>query len=217
MKQFKAVIFDVDGTLIDTEEFILKSFEHTLSKHNLPQRSREEIKNELGKHISEMYKILAPNVTDQKKLIDTHFNFQEQILHMATLFPNVLETIKELKSKGIKVAAFSNRIRTSRKSLQLAGLTEYLDFIITAEDVTHPKPHPEIVIKVLKALELKPFEAILVGDSKTDILTGKNAKVKTIGVTYGTHGETIRESKPDFTVDNISDILPIIFQRQWTK
>ncbi|MBI2019844.1 HAD-IA family hydrolase [Candidatus Daviesbacteria bacterium] len=210
MKKFKAVVFDVDGTLIDTTELIFKSFEHTLSEHNLPVRAREEIRKELGKHISEIYKVLAPSVSNPKELIDTHFNFQKKILHIANVFPNVLDTIKKLKAKGVKVAAFSNRIRTSRKSLEIAGLTPFLDFVITAEDITHPKPHPEIVEKILEYLKVKPADTILVGDSQTDILTGKNAKVKTIGVTYGTHGEKIRKSRPDFVVNNISEILPII-------
>lgn len=209
MKKFEAVLFDIDGTLLDTTELLFRSFEHTLATHKIPVKSRDEIGRLIGMYVAEIYKKLAPGI-NPNALIETHFTFQAQNLHLATIFPNTKTVLETLQNAGVKLAAISNRIRTSRQSLKLAGISEYFDVIITAEDITNPKPHPEIIEKALIYLGVKPKKAAIVGDTESDILTGKNARVTTIGVTYGFHGQRLAESKPDFLVHDISEILPII-------
>ena len=88
----------------------------------------------------------------------------------------------------------------------------FIDTVISKEDVEHSelKPHPRPILLALKQLHVLPEHAIMIGDAKEDVEAGKRAGTKTIGVTYGSLGEKIKDSKPDYTVDYIADILPII-------
>jgi len=86
----------------------------------------------------------------------------------------------------------------------------YFDAIISGEDVEHPKPHPESLFKALQQLEVRPEKAVMIGDTEADILAGKNAKVRTIGVSYGFHGSHIAGSKPDFIIGDIANLIPIL-------
>ena len=208
-RRFQAILFDIDGTLLDTTELLFQAFEHTLDAHKLPVHNRDVIGALIGKHIVKIYTNLAPGI-DPQILIDTHSGFQKNNLHLAIIFPNTQKVLETLKKAGIKLGVISNRIRTSRPSLKRAGIFDYFDTIVTAGEVTHPKPHPEMIEKALAHLHVKPEKALIVGDTESDILTGKNAGVTTIAVTYGFHGKKVTETNPDFVVDDIFDILPIV-------
>ena len=209
-RTFEAVLFDIDGTLLDTTELLFQSFEHTLLQHNVDAKTREEIGKLIGRYIGEIYENLAPGLPTEQ-LIDTHFNFQMQHLHLAKLFPNTVAVLETLKKNNVKIGALTNRIKTSRPSLTLAGLDKYMDIIITAEELTHPKPHPEGIEKAIRNLHVERNDVVMVGDTKSDILFGKNAGVATIAATYGFHGKNLEKENPDYLIDDIADILPIIF------
>jgi pyrophosphatase PpaX len=85
-----------------------------------------------------------------------------------------------------------------------------MDYVVAFEDVVNVKPHPEPVYKALKFLGVGPENTVMAGDSDADILAGKNAGTSTVGVTYGFHGMRIVESGPDFLIDSINEIVPIV-------
>jgi pyrophosphatase PpaX len=213
MKKIEAVLFDVDGTLLDTREFIYQAYRHTLQSHGLPVRSLDEIAviMSTGKSLQESYRYFSPTY-DIGKLCETHRTFQAENLSLSVPFPNTHKTLKELKDAGVKTAAITTRSkRTSIKTLATSGLADYFDVILSGEDVERPKPHPEALLKVLKQLEIQPEKAVMVGDTEADILAGKSAGTKTIGVSYGFHGFKIAEVNPDFIIDDIADLLPVVF------
>ena len=213
MKNVKAVIFDIDGTLLDTTEFIFKSYEHTFKTHGIPLKSRRKLSVIFGKPLEECYRLLVPSL-DIDKLCKTHMFFQLNNLHLVRPFVNTKKTLKLLKGSGIKIAAVTTRSKlTSIKSLIISRIEKYIDIVISREDVKNPKPHPESIFSVLEKLGVKAKESVMVGDTDVDIKTGKNAGVRTIGVTYGFNGlnkDKVIKIKPDVLVDDISDIVSLI-------
>lgn len=206
----KAVLFDVDGTLIDARDFVFDAFRHSLSTHGYPHPSDKEIKKIIGKTLIEVYKAILPKV-DPQMLAQTHQDFQEERFHSAKLFPKVREILDKLKSQGFLLAAVSNRSRDSLyRSLKINEIFNDLDIIISVDDVENPKPHKDHLFVALKKLKVESADAYMVGDMEQDILAGKNAGVKTVGVTYGFLGKDIAKYNPDYLIDDIEELLEIL-------
>ena len=205
----KAILFDVDGTLLDTHEYIYQAFEYSLGKHHKPL-SRKEIQKIMGKPIEDCYRILT-KLEDVELLSNTHRKFQTENPHISKPFANTISTLDLLKDKNIKIAAITTRAKSSTKrTLELANVWSYLDFFIGFEDVKIPKPDPERIFKALEFLNSNSNSSLMVGDSDVDILAGQNAGVKTAGAIYGFHGNKLADFKPDFLIDDIGEIIPLI-------
>lgn len=208
--KIKAILFDLDGTLVDTSEFIYQAYEYTLSFHKFKVIKREHLAPHIGRGLSVIYREIAPG-GDIEALMKTHNNFQSKNFHLVKSFPDILKVIEKLRKKGLRTGIVTSRHKNTPKTLQAAGIRkELFDVIIAAENVTNLKPHPEGVLLALNKLNLKPEDVILVGDAKVDIEMGQNAKVKTVGVTYGFGGKEIAKSNPDFVIDRLEELLGII-------
>lgn len=208
--KIKAVLFDLDGTLLDTREFVYQAYEHSLSFHRLEVIKREELAPLIGQRIEVIYQRIAPT-GDIKLLIESHFGFQAKNFHLVKSFPNILEVVTKLKKLDIKVGIVTTRLKNTPQTLKTGGLEPKLfDVIITGDKVTKPKPDPQGLFLALKKLKVKPSEALMVGDGAADIQMGKNAKVKTVGVTWGFAGKNIKKSKPDYIIDNIREFLAFL-------
>lgn len=206
----KAVLFDVDGVLLDTWDFIFGAFEYTLTTHGHPIPADELIQKAMGKPLLEFYKTIFPNI-DPNIFGKTHHQYQQGKFDLGKPFPNAKKTLKRLKKAGFSIAAISNRARNSLLiSLDRVKLLEFFDLVVSAEDVKNPKPHPDHVYQALKKLKVKPNQAYMVGDTDVDILAGKSAGIKTIAVTYGFAGKEILKHHPDFVIDDIEDLIKII-------
>jgi len=200
------VLFDVDGTLLDTTEYIYQAFEHSLQKHHKPL-TREHIGTIMGKPLEECYQILTTK-NDVSHLAQSHNDFQKENPHLSFPFIHTLTVLHTLKEKKYNIAAVTTRRKnTAIDTLKKANILPFLDYVVTIDDVDNPKPHPEPILKALDFLGVLPTEAIMVGDSPADVQAGKNAGTKTIGVTYGFHGEKIRDENPDFVIDDISNLM----------
>ena len=207
----KAVLFDIDGTLIDTWDFVIGAFKYTLNFHNHPQPADKVIKSFMGKPLLEFYKAAFPNIQDATQFAKTHHDYQVDKFDLGKPFPKVKQTLKKIKTQGIFIAAVSNRTKNSlHKSLKIAKIDQYFDLVVSAEDVKNPKPHKEHLMKALKHFKVSPKNAFMVGDTDHDIMAGKNAGTKTIGVTYGFFGQSIKETNPDFVIDDMKELLGVL-------
>ncbi len=205
----KAVIFDIDGTLLDTGELIIRAFEHTLTTYKVPRIERAEIKKKIGPPLFEIYAELAPHL-NPKDLMETHRSFQVENLHLSKPFLNTLATLEELKKRGVKIAAVTNRTnRSSIKTLELAKIDHMFEIVVSPEDVKHEKPDPEGLFIVLKHMKVDPSEALMVGDTVADIEAGRGAKVKTVGITHGIRGDGVKEHNPDFLIHSLPELLTL--------
>lgn len=207
--KIKAVLFDIDGTILDTLDFVFSAVKYTLRKYKY-RISKKILTEAAGRPLLEYYQFILPS-EDHEKLANTHRDFQKDKHTMNKPFPNVKKVLQKLKKAKIKIAGVSNRSRESLiKSLQTAGIYEFFDVIVAVEDVERPKPHKDHPLKALESLGIDKGLSIMVGDAENDILAGKNAGIETVGVTYGWIGEEIKKSKPDFVIDKIEDLLKIL-------
>lgn len=212
IKKFKAALFDIDGTILNTEQFVFQAFRHSLLTHRGREITRDDFSSVVGKPLEECYFLLEPDY-DCQKLAQTHKDFQQNNLHLSVPFANSVSVLRKLSKSGVKIAAVTTRgSDTLGKTLEKAGILAFFDVIISADDVTNFKPHPEPVQKALEILMLCAEEAVMIGDSDVDILAGKQAGTKTIGAIYGFHGEKVRESNPDYIISDISEVLPLILK-----
>lgn len=211
-RKFDAVLFDIDGTLLNTREFIFQAFEYSIKHHLKKKIDREELVKTTGLHLEKSYRILT-GLEDVKDLMVTHDEFQYRNFQLITPFQKTLQTLKTLGLSKVRMGAVTNRYGEQvLRSLKLADLDKYIDVIVTPLDVKNPKPHPESIYKALKKLDVVVRRTLVVGDSPLDIQAGKAAGCLTIGASYGYFGQRLIESKPDFLVSDISEILPIILR-----
>ena len=204
------IIFDIDGTLLDTTEYIYQSFEHSLKTHGYPKIHRDVMSHNIGQSLEECYLVFSGE-TDVAHLMKTHHTFQLEHSHLPVAYDGALRTLESLKDKGFHIGALTSRSAiTVQDTLVDAGLDEYIEYVLTLDDVENHKPDPEGIYKHLNYFGVSPEEAMMVGDSPVDVQAGKNAGVKTVGVTYGFHGERIIESDPDHVIDEIYQIVDLI-------
>lgn len=205
-----AVLFDVDGTLLDTNDYIYGAFEHTFKRHGHTVLSRDEMHHLAGRPLEECYRVFT-NRTEVTELMGTHHQFQLDNPALAKAYPHTLETLSALKKKDIKLGAITTRAaNTVHDTLASSGIDAYIDYVVTIDDVHISKPDPEGIFLTLNAFGLGSDDAIMVGDTPADIHAGKNAGVRTVGAAYGLYGEHIVEEEPDFVIDDIKEIVEIV-------
>ena len=213
MSEIKAVIFDVDGTLLDTREFIQHAFEHTLERHRFAVPEKAVLLEILrsGAPLHSCYEIFAPG-GDILSLRETHGKFQKDHLELAMAYDGLIELLQLLKSRGIRLAACSSRGGTVRTSLRRAQALPYFEIVLDANDVVHHKPDPEGILKILESMNIEPVHAAMIGDTRADIEAGKNAGVlMTIGVTHGFGlRETLEDAGADHVVDSLQDVPTLL-------
>ncbi len=205
----KAILFDIDGTILDSYEFIYAAFQYTLEKHQKVV-AEDLIIQASGKPLVEFYQFILPE-DDAELLAQTHREWQEDKHHLAKPFYSVIETFKQLKKKKIKLAGVSSRTSTSLiKSLKTHDVYKYFDLVLGFDDVENPKPHPEQLLKAMKVLKVKKTETLMVGDTEKDIQAGQAAGIKTAGVAYGWMGENIKDLNPDYVITDLEELLKVV-------
>lgn len=206
------VLFDLDGTIVDTNELIVRSFLHTLEGETERPFVREDIIPHMGFALTEQLRFFTgKELVDELAVKYRTFN-QSKHDELVTEFPNVREVLAELAQRGIRMGVVTNKIRkTTLMGLRLSGIESYMETIVTADDVKRGKPDPEAVLKALEQLGIAPEEALMVGDSKYDIIAGRDAGVKTVGVSWSLKGEEhLRSFDPDYIIHDMKDLLEIV-------
>ncbi|KUP05211.1 pyrophosphatase [Bacillus coahuilensis m2-6] len=205
------VLFDLDGTLIDTNELIISSFLHTLEHYYPGQYTRETVLPFMGPPLDESFGELNSEKVDEMIAHYREYNLEHHD-ELVKEFVGVKETVVALHSQGYKMAIVSTKLHDSVvKGLKLTGLDQYFDVIIGYDDVTKAKPDPEPVFKALQALGSEPIESIMIGDNHHDIEAGQNAGTKTAAVAWSTKGrEHLMQFHPDYMLEEMKDLLRIL-------
>ncbi|WP_415329843.1 pyrophosphatase PpaX [Clostridium perfringens] len=207
----KAVLFDLDGTLINTNDLILKSFKHTFKTMLDLEPTEEEITMNYGRPLQEIFKSYDENRIEEMINCYRKINLE---LHddECKEFADVDLMLQTLKNKEIKIGVVtSKKSDMAERGAKLMGIFKYFDTFITPEVTIKHKPEGEPVLKACENLGVSPSEALMVGDSPYDILAGKNAGAKTCGVKYTALPiKKLQESKPDFYVDKPLEILELV-------
>lgn len=203
------ILFDLDGTLIDTNELIITSFLHTFEHYKLPM-TREETLAFIGPSLKDTFDNVDPEKTEEMIQVYREHNLQHHD-NFVEAYPYVVEALKRLKEANIKLGIVTTKMRTGvNMGLKLVGLEGLFDTIITLDDVTHEKPHPEPVIKAMNELDANAASTLMVGDNIHDIAAGQNAGVMTAGVAWSIKGkETLAKLKPTYMLEDIRDLYTI--------
>jgi pyrophosphatase PpaX len=215
MQGIKAVLFDVDGTLLDTQEFIFQAFEHTFKAHGLPSVPRSKLTLLVGQILHECYEDLTGYTGDDlQSLMDTHTEFQKKHFGLSVPYPGVLDTLQELQARGLTMAGVTNRhSRTAFKTLESAGVASFLTEIVCFDHVERPKPDAMHPLKALELIGEKPEHAVMVGDSHIDVEAGINAGTKTVFAHYGFHASLPPGIVPDAEIGDIRELLSILIHK----
>jgi len=203
----KGIFFDLDGTVIDTNDLILTSFKYVFKKHLKLEVEDSEIIQYFGEPLSYTLSKYSKDKVDF--LIEKYVEYSLSIHDEYTKkFHGVEEGLKKLKAKGFKLAVVTSKRRnTALRGLRLFDLEKYFDVIVTPEDTENHKPHGEPVLKACEVLNLLPKQVLMVGDSHNDILCGKNAGSKTCLVKYTRlQLENLMIHNPDYLIDSIEEI-----------
>ncbi|USK33558.1 pyrophosphatase PpaX [Bacillus sp. F19] len=209
--RINTVLFDLDGTLINTNDLIIESFLHTLNLYYPNQYGREDVLPFLGPTLHETFVKMDPLRVDE--MISTYRKFNhDQHDQLVAQFETVYETVQALHEKGYKLGIVTTKIRdTVNMGLKLTGLGQFFETVVTLDDVKNAKPHPEPVLLALEKLNSSPEEAIMVGDNHHDIDSGKAAGTKTAGVAWTIKGvEYLEGFKPDYMLNKMSDLLNVL-------
>ena len=216
MNDIRIIILDFDGTLGDTAAVIVKTMQATIQELGLPPRTDSECAAMIGLRLIEIPKVLFP---DHEMDGDLYALTYRRLFHeyntegAVVLYPNVMETLEELKERGYILTIASSRSHaTLAEYVENLGLPPIIGFILGADDVVNGKPDPEPVTRTLEKYGMRPEETIVVGDTVFDIKMGKNAGTRTCGVTYG-NGSKESLADADLIIDDFGQLLEVLPSR----
>ncbi|KHE72117.1 pyrophosphatase PpaX [Halobacillus sp. BBL2006] len=204
------ILFDLDGTLIDTNELIIASFTHTISQYSDREYRREEILEFIGPPLRESLRKINPDRVEE--MIETYRKHNIEHHHdYVKAYDGVVDTIHKLNEQGYRLGIVTTKMRnTVHMGLELTGLNGLFETVVTLDDVLNAKPHPEPIVKALDALDAKASESLMVGDNTHDIEAGQNAGTKTAGVAWTVKGRDVLDKlHPDYMLTHMSELLEI--------
>ncbi len=205
-KRVKAVIFDFDGTLVNTEYFFIKALKISAKHFNI--MPEEEFTFAVGhseqylvQGLKEKYGDFPTNFIDKAKS-----SFFDVLTKDELLMPNVIETLKKLKAMNVKMAIGSNSdIYYIGKIAESVGLENYIDHLSSYDIVKHAKPEPHIFLNALRLLDVPFDEVIIIEDTSVGVEAGKKASITTVAVTNTQSREELKHA--DLIIDKIDEIF----------
>lgn len=213
--KYKAVIFDMDGTILNTLEDLKNATNYSLRQFGMPERSLEEVRMFVGNGIRKLVERAVPAVTPKEKIdqiLDVFLEYYE--IHSAdntSPYPGILELVEKLKKSGIKTAVSTNKADVPAQELGREYFNGIFDLIVGQQDGLKVKPAPDSVNKILSILDIQKKDAIYIGDSDVDVQTAKNSGLDFIGVSWGFRGrEFLEKNGAKNIVDNANEILDLV-------
>nr|WP_320025092.1 HAD-IA family hydrolase [uncultured Acetobacterium sp.] len=210
------IIFDLDGTLVDSCPDIIETVKYIIDRYDFDRKEDTFIRSCIGGGARNV--LIKSLGEDKETLIDNEIlplfvdyytaNCDKKTFAYAGV-ADVLEYYKR-KGKALSVATFKIRSATE-KILKTLKLFDYFDILVTADDVKNPKPHPDCINAILAYYHCRKTQAILIGDTKTDYLTGTNAGIDVCGVTFG-YGdpEVVRSLNPAYVIDSMEELKKVV-------
>ena len=205
------IIFDLDGTLVDSGKDITKALNYAITPYGFKPFTVEDTIKMVGEGLTKLIeKILGDNNVSIKDAVLDRFikYYSEHLADFTMPYPGVIKTL-EMLGRYKKAVISNKRESLSKKLLEQLGLMKFFDVVLGSDSAAEKKPSPAPVKKVLEILGVEPQRAIIVGDSDFDIQAGKGAGLITVAVTYGFRDrETLKDA--DFIIDSIGELLTLI-------
>lgn len=213
MKKLNTILFDLDGTLIDTNDIIIKSFRSTFDRHfpNV-EVTDERIHSFIGPTLQQTFGDYTKDPFIIQDMINSYREFYvEYEIGNFQIYPDVLEVVADLKEKGYNLGILTSKFKEAAwPSYTHYGLERIFDSFTSLDEVEHPKPHRNAVDVALSNFT-NVTGAIMIGDNQGDVLAGKNAGIYSAGVAWSFKGAPhLMEVNPDFMLRNMKDIYRVI-------
>ena len=205
----KHICFDLDGTLADSKDTILKSTKAALDQLNITYKLSEDVfNNRIGKHFVDIFIELGIDNVDFDKFISIYKALYFDFIDSSYLYNGVEEILEYLNKKQIKVSLLTTKGQDqAEKIIEHFQLTASFDYIMGRREGIAHKPSPEPLIYICKDLKVEPAETLMVGDTELDIQCGKNAGAKTCGVLNGYRTkDQIEKEKPYIILSSIAEL-----------
>jgi len=204
-----AVLFDLDGTLIDSIELILNSARFAFEGYSTPAPSDAEWMSGVGTPLFEMFRRYAKDPADVEPLIARYREYQvPNHDRLVRAYDGVVDTVTHLRAARHPLAVVTSKTEAlARRGIELIGIGTYFDVVIGCDSTTRHKPHPEPVLAALERLGREPGEAVFVGDSVHDMAAGNAAGVATIAALWGPFSRAeLAPSEPRVYLESIVDL-----------
>ena len=200
----KLVIFDLDGTILDTLEDLYQATNYMLRKSHLPDRTREEVRSFVGNGIYHLVELALPPIC-QKDFIDLAFedfnDYYKDHCNIETKpYNGIIEVMKQLKKEGYLLAVVSNKSDYAVQSLCESYFPGIFDYVAGMRENVRKKPYPDSIYEVCSHLGIEIKDSLYIGDSEVDIETARNANIELITVSYGFRDEAFLKEKGAKTI-----------------
>jgi pyrophosphatase PpaX len=204
-------LFDLDGTIIDSIELILRSYRHTMALHrcNEPMPPDDLWIKGLGTPLWAQFGQITDDKEEIERMVQTYRTYN--LTHHDALvkpYEGVVDEIRRLKQYGKKLGLVTSKLRDgAMRGLRISGLDQAFDIVLGCDDVTHSKPHPEPVLKAIDELATPSESTVFVGDSRHDMESGRAAGVKTAAVLWGPFDRSdLEDLAPDYWLEKPEDL-----------
>lgn len=212
MSKIRGILFDNDGTLVDTQQLILSSFQHatkTVLGKIIPD---DVLMKKVGQPLAVQMWDFTDNADTQQELLRVYREFNHACHDEAVrAFPGVISGLATLQKRGYKLGIVTGKMHwLAWRGLEIVGAAPYLDCCIGPDDCPKHKPDPEPIIAGAEALGLKPSECVYVGDSPYDIAAGNAAGCQTVACLWGMFSkESLAAENPTFACENFQELLEL--------
>jgi pyrophosphatase PpaX len=206
---FSTLLFDLDGTLIDSIDLILRSYRHTMMVHRGEAPPDDIWMEGLGTPLSVQFRRWTEDESEIRAMVETYRTYN--LAHhdeLVRAYDGIVEQVLRLDAGGKTLGLVTSKMRGGAlKGLRLVGIEAAFDVVVGSDEVTHPKPHPEPVLLALERLGRAPADAVFIGDSRHDIECGRAAGVKTAAVLWGPFDrQHLEELDPDYWLERPADL-----------
>jgi phosphoglycolate phosphatase len=214
----QAIIFDLDGTLVDSAEDLRAALNRLLADLGLRPIEPTEIKGMIGDGVLKLLEraLVAANGDPQQKdaLLPRFLEiYQANPATLTRCFPGVAETLEALRRKGFRMAVVTNKpVFATNKILQALGLAEIFPVVVGGDSVQQRKPHPAPLLEAVRQLKVDVGQALMVGDNIHDVEAAHAAGMRCVAVTYGYHHRPPSEFNADRLIDRFGELLPLVIK-----
>lgn len=209
----RTILFDLDGTIIDSIQLIIDSYHHTLQVHGHPPRTDRDWLAGIGTPLRVQFREWSDDPVTLEAMIATYreFNLSHHDARVRP-YPGVVEAIRSIRSRGHRTGLVTSKNRHGAlRGLGLCHPESLMDVLVCADDVENPKPHPEPVEKAVALLGADRATTIYVGDSVHDMRSGRAAGVRTAAVLWGPFTrEELEPTRPDYWLETPSDLETLL-------
>ena len=210
------IMYDLDGTLVESVPDLAMALDKTLADLHLPAAGADKTRLWVGNGIPTLVKRALADAQQPEagilleQAIERFRHHYQQVLGAESyLYPGVSRFLQAMQACGVKQSIITNKSEAfTEQLLKLMGINHYFDLVLGGDSLSEKKPHPMPLLHTLKALDIAPNKAVMVGDSVNDVRAARAAGIAVIGLPYGyNHGNPIETANPDAVVSSLTELL----------